>query len=180
MKCRNSRIHSEETKTQISKSILKYIEKYGGRVFSEEEIKNGVATLKAKFKRELLEADFNSLSSGSKRKRVIIEQEETCFICKNTHWLNEKIVLELDHIDGNNQNNERINLRAICPNCHALTGTWRGKNKKCHKNRVKVSDEELLSLIVKYNFNFRQALLEAGLAAKGGNYNRCKRLSNSL
>lgn len=43
--------------------------------------------------------------------------------------MNGVIALELDHIDGDNTNNEINNLRFLCPNCHALTSTYRGKNK---------------------------------------------------
>lgn len=45
------------------------------------------------------------------------------------HWQNGQISLEVDHIDGDNSNNEISNLRYLCPNCHALTETYRGKNK---------------------------------------------------
>ena len=45
------------------------------------------------------------------------------------HWQGGLIALELDHIDGNNTNNTLSNLRYLCPNCHALTLTYRGKNK---------------------------------------------------
>lgn len=45
------------------------------------------------------------------------------------HWQNGKIALEIDHIDGDNKNNELSNLRYLCPNCHALTETYRGRNK---------------------------------------------------
>lgn len=48
--------------------------------------------------------------------------------CDGT-WQNGKIALEIDHIDGNNTNNQLSNLRYLCPNCHALTETYRGKNK---------------------------------------------------
>ena len=46
------------------------------------------------------------------------------------HWQNGIIALEIDHIDGDNRNNEISNLRYLCPNCHALTDTYRGKNIK--------------------------------------------------
>jgi 5-methylcytosine-specific restriction endonuclease McrA len=45
------------------------------------------------------------------------------------HWQGGEISLEIDHIDGDNTNNELSNLRYLCPNCHALTETYRGKNK---------------------------------------------------
>lgn len=57
--------------------------------------------------------------------------EYKCAMCGNDgHWLNKIISLELDHIDGNNSNNLIDNLRYLCPNCHATTLTYRGKNKK--------------------------------------------------
>lgn len=49
--------------------------------------------------------------------------------CQNITWINQPIPLELDHIDGNNKNNRLKNLRLLCPNCHALTPTYRSKNR---------------------------------------------------
>jgi len=43
-------------------------------------------------------------------------------------WMKKQIPLEIDHIDGHCTNNERSNLRLICPNCHAQTDTYKGKN----------------------------------------------------
>lgn len=48
--------------------------------------------------------------------------------CDGT-WMNSKIALELDHIDGDNTNHTLENLHYLCPNCHALTKTYRGRNK---------------------------------------------------
>jgi 5-methylcytosine-specific restriction endonuclease McrA len=42
---------------------------------------------------------------------------------------NKPIVLQIDHIDGNSQNNVESNLRFICPNCHSQTPTWCRKKK---------------------------------------------------
>lgn len=58
-----------------------------------------------------------------------------CTVCGcDGHWQNGIICLELDHIDGDNTNNEISNLRYLCPNCHALTPTYRGKNAWKHNN----------------------------------------------
>ncbi len=42
--------------------------------------------------------------------------------------------LEIDHIDGNSDNNSEENLRLVCPNCHSLTSTYRGTNRGNGRN----------------------------------------------
>ncbi len=41
-----------------------------------------------------------------------------------------RIPVELDHINGDRYDNRIENLRILCPNCHSLQPTHRGKNKK--------------------------------------------------
>ena len=41
-----------------------------------------------------------------------------------------RIPVELDHINGDHADNRLENLRILCPNCHSLQPTHRGRNKK--------------------------------------------------
>ena len=100
-----------------------------------------------------------------------------CNKCGIDQWQGETIVLDLDHINGNNTDNRLENLRYLCPNCHSQTDTYKGRNKNTGKK--KVSDAELLTAWEKCS-TIRQSLIEVGLAPKGGNYERLKRLIASV
>ncbi len=68
------------------------------------------------------------------KKRLFAEgmKERRCEEFGNAEWLNQPIPLELDHINGDTTDNRIENLRILCPNCHALTETYRGKKlAKC-------------------------------------------------
>jgi predicted HNH restriction endonuclease len=51
-----------------------------------------------------------------------------CERCKNTTWEGNPIPLELHHINGIHSDNRISNLQILCPNCHALTDNYKGKN----------------------------------------------------
>jgi hypothetical protein len=71
------------------------------------------------------------VSSNYLRRRLIREwvKQEKCEMCCLTTWLGKPIALELEHCDGNHQNNELENLKILCPNCHAQTPTYRNKKR---------------------------------------------------
>ena len=71
------------------------------------------------------------VQSHSLKKRLLKEgvKEHKCECCGITEWNGQPTPIELDHIDGNRYNNTIENLRILCPNCHAQTDTYRGKNK---------------------------------------------------
>ncbi len=56
---------------------------------------------------------------------------ESCTLCgwKERSIYTGRVPLEIDHIDGNSDNNIEANLRLICPNCHSLTANFRNLNK---------------------------------------------------
>jgi len=60
---------------------------------------------------------------------ILDKQNHKCFVCGIDNWCGNNISLELDHIDGNSVNNTEENLRALCPNCHSQTPTYKAKNK---------------------------------------------------
>lgn len=123
---------------------------------------------------ELAKADFSVNGKGSHKRVLIFERGHQYESCKNTTWLDELIPLELEHIDGNNKNNIKDNLLLLCPNCHAKTSTYRGRNARRDTNKT-VSDEKLLDAI-NNTTSIRAALESVGLVGKGGNYNRCYKL----
>jgi 5-methylcytosine-specific restriction endonuclease McrA len=76
------------------------------------------------------------VSSNDLRQRLIKEGifEYRCMGCGLDTWLDQPIPLELDHINGSRSDQRLENLRLLCPNCHALTPTYRGKNMDPNKN----------------------------------------------
>jgi len=67
---------------------------------------------------------------GNRIKRYLAETfGKQCSVCKIDSWNGQEILLELEHKDGNSENNSKENVCLICPNCHSQTATYKAKNK---------------------------------------------------
>lgn len=64
------------------------------------------------------------------RKYLFDKYNNKCSECgwNKKHPQSGNIPLEVDHIDGNSENNLEDNLRLLCPNCHALTPNFKNLN----------------------------------------------------
>ena len=80
---------------------------------------------------KILVKDSPYLGTNSLKKRLLKEGRliEVCAACSiGPVWQNTRLVLQLDHINGVNNDNRIENLRLLCPNCHSQTRTYCGKN----------------------------------------------------
>ncbi len=128
---------------------------------------------KGKDSYELLSHDYQGRRDTIKR-ALINKRGRKCECCGLSTWQDKEIPLEVHHINGNNRDNDVDNLLLLCPNCHALTDSYRGKNVGQYSNS-KVSDEEFIQAL-QHSQSIRQALLSLGLTPKGANYDRAYNL----
>lgn len=80
---------------------------------------------------------FEKIENGEKvgvrpLKRYLIHKRGNR--CESCGWdkvnpITDKCPIELEHIDGNSENNSLDNLKLLCPNCHSLTSTYKNLNK---------------------------------------------------
>jgi hypothetical protein len=65
------------------------------------------------------------------RNYLITKSDNRCQSCgwSEIHPVTNRVPLQIDHADGNPENNHPSNLRVLCPNCHSLTPHWGNLNK---------------------------------------------------
>ena len=123
--------------------------------------------------------DYSRFVYGKKIKSVnmvdaiVALRGRKCECCGLEEWMENPIPLEVHHKDGDELNSTLENLQLLCPNCHSMTDTYKGKNIK---NRDKIISEEDFVKALQKADNIRQALLMLGLTAKGRNYMRANEL----
>ena len=74
-----------------------------------------------------------------------------CAICGCTEWQGKTLSLELDHINGINNDNRLENLRFLCPNCHSQTSTYGSRNQQLNSSEYDISDDLRKMVEEKYN-----------------------------
>lgn len=68
--------------------------------------------------------------SAHQLRRALIESGVPC-TCKcglKNKWRGHRLVLRIDHVNGDWSDNRRSNLRFMCPNCHSQTDTFGNSN----------------------------------------------------
>lgn len=121
--CANSRSRTDAVKRKISAGVLKskfWISLDFKHNSNYNKIEKNKATWKSK-------RNYKTAHIVSLKKWLIEDRGHKCEECKVEQWNGKRLPMEVDHIDGNNKNNNIDNLKILCPNCHSQTPTWRKK-----------------------------------------------------
>ena len=85
-----------------------------------------------------IEAGVCTNGSAPTLKKYLIEKfGEKCSECSiESTWNSKPLVLQLDHRDGDSDNNRPSNIRLLCPNCHSQTENFgsKGQGSRYKKN----------------------------------------------
>jgi hypothetical protein len=81
----------------------------------------------------------SSYSTNDLKKRIIVEGllDYVCEKCKNNgNWMGKKLVLQLEHKNGNSKDHRIENICFLCPNCHTQTATYAGRNSSLKRSKI--------------------------------------------
>lgn len=88
-----------------------------------------------------------------------------CAICGCVEWQGRTLSLELDHINGINNDNRIENLRFLCPNCHSQTTTYGSRNQQRNDSEYEISDDlrDLIEMEYRKRNNIKQVSATLGI-----------------
>ncbi len=83
--------------------------------------------------------------SATMLKKYLVEKfGNKCFECGVTDtWQNKPLTLQLEHADGNSDNNFPQNLKLLCPNCHSQTEFFGSKGQGSRYKKITKRNEYL-------------------------------------
>lgn len=78
-----------------------------------------------------IESGDTTLNHRQYRKYLIHKYGNKCMKCgwSKVNPKSGRVPIQLEHKDGNPENNDLSNLELLCPNCHSLTPTYMGLNR---------------------------------------------------
>lgn len=116
----------EQVKKYIKELGLK-IDHFRGKAWNKGL--KGIGTPRIPLEKILVK---NSLYQSYKLKNRLFTTKLKPRHCEECGWAKKtnegQLPLELDHINGDRHDNRLENLRILCPNCHSLKSTHRGRN----------------------------------------------------
>ncbi|MFP5389898.1 MAG: HNH endonuclease [Thermoleophilia bacterium] len=79
---------------------------------------------------QLLVDDRAQTNRSHLKQRLLAEglKENLCEQCGIAEWRGRALSLALHHLNGNAKDNRLENLELLCPNCHAQTENFAGRN----------------------------------------------------
>jgi 5-methylcytosine-specific restriction endonuclease McrA len=144
LQCANSRgPRTDDFKKVVSKKLTGVLPWNTGKKLDKEHRENiskgltGKTRYYPEYSDEKVFVENSSYQRYGIKKRILKKNllEYKCVCCGNVGTHNgQELVLQLDHINGVNNDHRLENLRFLCPNCHTQQDTYAAKNKTKKKN----------------------------------------------
>ena len=107
-------------------------------------------TFELGIKNEDVFVEYSVMSRTNLKRRILKDNliKYECVECGNIgEWKGKKLVLQLEHKNGNTYDNRLENLCFLCPNCHSQTETFSGKNANKIKKQKEIKKCECGNII---------------------------------
>ena len=130
--------HNNKKYPKRSRETIKYCPECGDEILNNQRTYCSNECFQLyKFKTKTLPKFYKGelVKNTSLKKVLIYLFGDICVECGcGGEWNGKPLILQVDHIDGNSDNNLPENVRLLCPNCHTQTDTYCGSNVGNYKN----------------------------------------------